>query len=225
LCIWAVKRGLLAQNPLQGLAKIDSRPQIPHRSLTDEEVVKLLNAAPEQRRLQYEAALATGFRVNELRSIRVKDLLVFGPALHLRADYSKDRKEHQQPITRELAQKLAEVAKDKPPEAPLLDIPTSKAWKLFKEDLKAAGIREETPEGKATWHSLRKVFINNVVKSGCDLKTIQTLARHSTAQLSMEVYAVQDPKRMRTAAEAAAGHIESILQRDSERKSGAEGVG
>ena len=59
------------------------------------------------------------------------------------------------------------------------------------------------------------VLINNVVKSGCDLKTIQALARHSTDQLSMEVYATADPKRLREAAETAAGHIEDILEHDS----------
>ncbi len=215
LCLWAVKRGLLAQNPLQGLAKIDIRPRVPHRVLTDEEVVKLLKVASAQHLLQYETALETGFRVNELRSVRVKELSLFGPSLYLRADYSKDRKEHHQPITRRLAKKLAAAARGKPPEAPLLDIPSSKASSLFNKDLKAAGIRKKTSDGKATWHSLRKVFINNVVKSGCDLKTIQALARHSTAQLSMEVYATADPKLLREAAETAAGHIKDILEHDS----------
>ena len=219
LCLWSIRRGYAAENPLAGLARLDIRPQEPHRPLTDSEMAALLQAAPPERRLWYETALGTGFRLNELRSLRCKDLEPFGPSIFLAADYSKDRKEHRQPITRELAEKLKALTAGRQPEDKLLNIPRGgsghdnhrDAGSLIAADYRAADVAIKTPEGKATWHSLRKAFVNAVVRSGGDLKTIMALARHSTAQLSMEVYASADPVRLREATEAAAKHIQGVM--------------
>ncbi len=208
LCRWAVKRRYLQHNPLDGLGKMDKAPRVPHRPLKPEEVAALLDAAPEPRQTWYLVALSTGFRLNELRSLRVKDLDRFGPSLFLEAPFSKDRKDHRQPISKELLGMLQVLAKGKDPEDPLLGIPGPGAHKknrydpagLLAMDCRAAGIPMKTTEGKTTWHSLRKVFVTNVVKSGADLKTCMTLARHSTASLTMEVYAADDPACVREAA-------------------------
>jgi len=138
-----------------------------------------------------------------------QDLL--SPALCLPGDFTKNRKDARQPITRELADELAVLAAGKPPGAGLLDIPSSKAWRMFKADCRRARIAPETAEGKASWHSLRKSFVNALVRSGADLKTIMELARHSSASLSMEVYATVDPRRLREAAEAAAAHVKAAV--------------
>jgi integrase len=221
LCLWSIRRGYLAENPLAGLAKFDTRPQEPHRPLTDDETAALLRTAPPERRLWYEAALGTGFRLNELRSLRCKDLDLFGPSLFLAADYSKDRKEHRQPITRELAEKLKALTAGRQSDDALLGIPRGGANRrchrdagaIIAADYRAANVAIKTPAGKATWHSLRKAFVNAVVRCGSDLKTVMTLARHSTAQLSMEVYASTDPIRLREATEAAAQHVQAAINR------------
>ncbi|MCZ7648247.1 MAG: site-specific integrase [Planctomycetota bacterium] len=143
----------------------------------------LLESAPPHRRLWYETALATGFRLNELRCLRVRDLDRFGPSLFLAADFSKDRKDHRQAITRELADQLQTLTEGKGADDRLLGIPFGPDPAAYiVTDYTAGKVNIQAPDGKATWHSLRKVFIDNVVKSGCDLKTIQALARHSTAQ-------------------------------------------
>lgn len=72
---------------------------------------------------------------------------------------------------------------------------------VWRRDLEAAGIPAQTPDGKTTWHSLRVRYINRLIESGSDLKTLQELARHSTAQLSLEVYGKRDPDRLRAAIE------------------------
>ncbi|MBI5090902.1 MAG: tyrosine-type recombinase/integrase [Candidatus Hydrogenedentes bacterium] len=212
LCLWAVRRGYLPSNPLAGLAKIDTRPRDPHRAFNENEVASLLGVAPPQRRLWYEVALATGYRVSELRALRVRDLDLSRPSLPLAADYTKNRKNARQPITQELAERLRSNNQGRPEEAPLLDIPGREAWAPLKEDLSAAGIVNQTPEGKATWHSFRKAFVNSLVRSGADLKTIMELARHSTASLSMEVYASADDARLRRAVEAATKHLDQDHQ-------------
>jgi len=206
-CLWAERRGYVPRNPLVGLAKVDSRPREPHRALTEDEAVRLLNAAPAHRQLWYETAMATGYRVSELRALRVRDLDMKGPSLPLGADFTKNRKDARQPVTRQLAERLLVLTQGAPGDAPLLGIPSSKAWKGFKADLKAAKIPVETPEGKASWHSLRKYFVNALIRSGADVKTLMELARHSSASLTMEVYASAEPKRLRDAVEAAALHI------------------
>jgi integrase len=53
-----------------------------------------------------------------------------------------------------------------------------------------------------TFHSFRVNYINGVVKSGADLKTIMALARHSSATMSMSTYAKTDAQRLRTVAES-----------------------
>lgn len=210
---WCVERGYIFRSPLAGRKlKIAAKVKTPHRQLTDEEVVKLLNASPPDRRLWYDVALQTGFRVNELRSLTVGDLDLFGPSLRLAAEHSKDRKEWRQPITRELADRLSALAKGCRREQPLLGIPGRTAGDRIADDFIAAGVKILVDGvGKATWHSLRKVFINNVVKGGNDLKTIMTLARHSTATMSMEVYAAADSSRLREAQEAAVNRVADAL--------------
>lgn len=208
---WSIRRGLLAVNPLAGLAQLDTRPEEPHRPLSDKEVAGLLNAAPLARRLWYETALATGFRVNELRCLRVRDLDLFGPTLFLAADYSKDRKDHRQPIPRDLAERLKALADGREQDARLLGIGARNAPEQIAADYTKGNVTITTTEGKATWHSLRKTYINNLVKSGTDLKTIMTLARHSTAKMTMETYAQADPTLLRNAAEAATDKVHNAV--------------
>ena len=210
LCEWAVRRRRIPANPLAQLSKIDTSPVCPHRGLTDEEVVKVLRAAPPHRRLWYETDLATGYRVGELRAVRVGDLDLFGPSLPLGAEYTKNRKDARQPITRDLADRLKALAKNKPADAPLLGIHTSKAWRVLKKDLLAAGVALETVEGRATWHSFRKYYVDFIEQAGTDMKTLLELARHSTASLSLDVYTRRRPARLRAAAEAVSQHIHEI---------------
>ncbi len=212
LCCWSVKRGLMAENPLRGLARFDTRPQVPHRSLTDEEIAALLNAATPAHRLWYETGLQTGFRLNELRCVRVKDLDPFGPSIQLAADFSKDRKDHRQFITKDLSNKLAQLATGKNSDDRLLGIPKGPDPATYiSDDFRAADIKIVTDDGKASWHSLRKVFINNVIKSGADLKTVMELARHSSATMSMDVYAKAKPELLRKAVAAAAETIDQAV--------------
>ena len=209
---WCAGRGLLPANPLAGCGKIDTRPKTPHRPLTADEIARLLEAAPPLRRLWYETALATGYRVGELRALKVRDLDRAAPALVLSGDYTKNRKPARQFISIGLCDRLVALAAGKPDDAPLLGIARSKAPKMFRDDATAAGIAKVTREGKATWHSLRKSFVNAVVQAGADVKTTMELARHSAASMTMDVYASADAQRVHAAADAAAEHLTGSLR-------------
>jgi len=215
-CNWCVTRQYLAADPLAALGAFHCAPGEPHRALTDDEVGKLLAVAPAERSLWYRVALQTGYRQKELRALKVRNLDLFGPSLPLAAEYCKDRRDARQPITRALADELARLASGKDQDAPLLDMPPKNATTTaLNADFAAAAIRRETPDGLATFHSFRVNYINAVVKSGADLKTIMTLARHSSATMSMSTYAKPDANRLRQAAEDAASNLLNVIARTS----------
>jgi integrase len=209
-CDWCVSRQYLAADPLSIITAFNCTPKNPHRELAADEIQKLLVAAPAHQALLYRVALSTGYRQNELRSLTVGCLDLFGPSLPLAAEFCKDRRDARQPITRELADELAALSKGKPANAPLLDMPKQETCGAnLDRDFSKAGIRRQTTSGNATFHSFRVNYINAVVKTGADLKTIMTLARHSSATMSMSTYAKPDAQRLR---ECAALVSESMKQ-------------
>ncbi len=133
----------------------------------------------------------------------MRNLDVFKPALRLSGDFTKNRRDAEQPITCRLSRELCALAEEKEAGAPLLGMPKAETVsENFKRDCAKARIRRLTDDGKATFHSLRVNYVNAAVESGSDLKTIMTLARHGSAQMSMETYAKPKPERLRAAVEA-----------------------
>jgi integrase len=64
-----------------------------------------------------------------------------------------------------------------------------RAAEMLRVDLEAAGIPYETKDGVCDFHSLRAVYVTELAEAGVDIKSLQTLARHSTPVLTMNVYA------------------------------------
>ena len=73
------------------------------------------------------------------------------------------------------------------PSDPLLYVPSHPARSLDK-DLKTAGIPKHAPGGKIDFHACRVAYINLVLESGARVKEAQTLARHATPEMTMNVY-------------------------------------
>ncbi len=74
------------------------------------------------------------------------------------------------------------------PDIPLLYVPSHTARELDK-DLKAANIPKVTPSGKVDFHACRVAYVSHIIEEGATVKEAQTLARHSTPLLTMNVYA------------------------------------
>ena len=70
-------------------------------------------------------------------------------------------------------------------------------------DLKAAGTEKWTREGKIDFHAIRVAYINFVFESNASAKETQTPARHSTLDLTMNVY---DPDARRAAGRCGGEH-------------------
>jgi len=188
LCEWCKQRGYLPNNPLDGLAPLDTTPKSQRRALTPDEIRRLLDIVPADRRLMYRVALATGLRKRELQHLTKAHLDPLRCGVHLDAAWTKSRKPGFSPLPRALFRALADSVADKPDTAPLVAVSTNAARRL-KKDLKAAGIPKWTPEGKIDFHSLRVTAATLAIEAGANPKELQSLLRHATPDLSMNVYA------------------------------------
>jgi integrase len=219
-CHWAVQRGYLANHPLEGLAPFDTTPKTTRRAMTPDEIADLLNIAPNHRRLLYETAFVSGLRANELRNLTIEHLDDERCGLRLDASWTKNRKQGFQPLPLALMVSLRTFAltgepgeyyeknyrrgsaKHLPPANPLLYVPSNPA-RTLDGDLEAAGIPKTNPKGKLDFHACRTAYINLVLESGMATpKEVQELARHSTIDLTMNVYGRTRDERLSAAVES-----------------------
>jgi integrase len=185
---WCVDRDYFELHPLRKLSSIDSTPVTTRRALTDKEEKALLRSAPPKRRLIYETALSTGLRANELRNITVGDVNFDLCQLHLKAEWTKNRQAGTQPLPKALLPKLEKQIEGKDENDLLFDMPTH-TGRAFNKDIEKAGIPKESPDGKVDFHALRVTFVTNLIENGASAKEAQTLARHSTPDITMNTYA------------------------------------
>jgi integrase len=217
-CDWCKQRGYLAEDPLEGLAAFDTTPQTHRRAMTIEEMTCLLNACPVHRRLLYETAFNSGLRANELRNLSVGDLDTERGGLHLDAAWTKNRKPGFQRLPEWLVErltifaesgearrqyKLSYARKDTRldmPKNPLLYVPSNTS-RAFDKDLENAKLPKHAPGGKLDFHACRTAYINLVIDSGVTVKEAQELARHSTPELTMNIYGRANEERLAAAVE------------------------
>lgn len=132
----------------------------------------------------------TGFRASELACQTPErfDLASNPPTATVPAAYTKNGREAVQPLPPVLAARLSPWLTSLPAGRPIFAMPDRTA-EMIRADLAAAGIDYETPAGVADFHSLRGVYISELVASGASVKVYQTLARHSTPSLTIGLYA------------------------------------
>ena len=225
-CDWSVQRGYLAVDPLRALAPFDTTPTTRRRALTGDEIGRLLEACAPHRRMLLETAFLSGLRANELRNLTMDDLDHAECGLRLRAQWTKNRKEGFQPLPRSLVDRLHQHAQSgeprkfyarsyarrgaqlTAPQNPLLYVPTHPAREMDL-DLKAAGIPKLAPGGKVDFHAARIAYINLVLETGVHPKEAQTLARHSTPEMTMNVYGRTRKENLSVAVEQVANEVET----------------
>ena len=226
-CDWCVQRGYLENDPLKNLVGFDTTPSRIRRAMSAEEIAQLLDVCAEERRLVYEAAFLSELRAGELRSLTISDLDTQRCGLRLRAEWTKNRKSGFQYLSRDLVDRLLAFAASgtprqlyeeayrrnykgdisKVPEQPLLYVPTHPGRSLY-QDLKKAGISKQTAQGIVDFHAARTAYINLVFEdSELTLKDAQELARHSSADLTLNVYGRARDDRMSAAIERMAKRV------------------
>jgi len=115
--------------------------------------------------------------------------------VRLVATWTKNRKPGFQPFPEAVLAYLQEAYDGMPKNQPLLQVPSHPSRSLD-IDLEVAGIRKWTDEGKVDFHSLRTTYTTLVVDSGANVKEAQSLLRHSTPELTMNVYARARSERL-----------------------------
>jgi integrase len=221
-CGWCVTRGYLLENPLAELGEIDITPKSKRRALRSEEINRLLGVAPEHRRLLYEVDILSGLRAGELRSLTKDHLDTKIGGIRLDPSWTKNRKPGFQPLPSVLLKKLETFADSgivpglyqqfyrnfAYPKNALLYVPSHPAREMD-IDLEAAGIPKITDEGKVDFHALRTTFVTLVAEAGANVKELQTMARHSTPELTANVYARTRNERLSELVEKIAENIVS----------------
>ncbi len=212
---WMVLEGRGHENPAARVGRRKGDPLRVRRALTLPEQRALVAAAESSgevacgmdgpsRGLLYRLALTTGLRWGELGSLRARsfDLGGMPPTVTVVGAYTKNRKTATLPLRPDVAALVARVLRRALPEAVLFpNKRKDKGATMLRVDLAAAGIAYQDAQGRVVdFHALRHTFITALCRSGVHPKTAQTLARHSSITLTMDVYT--QPAALETGAEA-----------------------
>ena len=178
-----------------------------------EQIAKLERLGRE-RELTYRVFLLTGLRLNELRTLTTDNLFLDDrqPCIVLNAANEKNRQGSTLPLRADLAADLRAWLNDRAeptaesgtlkfrrptatPKAaakPLFAIPAALV-KILNRDIEAAGIPKRDDRGRTVdVHALRGTFATMLSTSGVAPRTAQAALRHSSIDLTMNVYT--DPK-------------------------------
>ena len=179
----------------------------------------------QERELIYKVAVTTGLRKNELASLTIGQLDLDGdfPHVRLNAADEKNRKGNSIPLRSEVADELREWLQsvgadsrnvlsmfgrgdsDNSAAAKLFNVPDD-LCKVFERDRAVAGIAKSDDRGRTVdVHALRHTFGTMLSKAGVSPRVAQAAMRHSSIDLTMNVYT--DPRLLDVQ-----GAIESLPQ-------------
>ncbi len=183
----------------------------------------------QERELVYKLAVTTGLRKNELASLTIGqlDLDADCPHVRLNAADEKNRQGNSIPLRQDVADDLRgwvsrlfdratgladvltfrrdAVPVERPASTPLLNVPDA-FCKILDRDLKAAGIPKRDDRGRTIdVHALRHTFGTMLSMAGVAPRVAQAAMRHSSIDLTMNVYT--DPRLLDVQ-----GAVESLPQ-------------
>jgi integrase len=165
------------------------------------------------RAMLYLLAVSTGYRRSELRSLKPESFRLDDEPRWcvVGAAHTKAGRNDAQPIPSDVAQQLREWLAGKLPQTPVFpDLPVNTA-RTLRWDMKAARQQwiESVPDGEERtkressdflkpadrdgkvldFYALRGAYISRVVRSGANVKVLQSLARHADPRLTLKRYA------------------------------------
>lgn len=200
---WLVRSGRADADPVIGLTTINAAMDRRHarRPLSEDELGLLIKAARsgppilglsgEARALVYLLAVTTGLRANEIRTLTPEafDLDATPPIVTVEAAYSKRRRRDEQPVGEDVAAALRTwLDEHGEAETPVFPLP-GKTARMLRADLEAAGIPIRDGSGRVVdFHALRTTFGTRLARAGVHPKLAQDLMRHSTINLTMNLY-------------------------------------
>jgi integrase len=202
---WLVRTKRIQSNPLDAVARPSTKSgkKVKRRMLLPAEWSWLKTAAGD-RALLYETAIQTGLRANELRAIRPSDLS--DHYIQVSADHTKDGLPAKQFITSDLAARLRSLTPFA--KSQLFKMPNKYSMAdMVRADLASARSQWESRSDKTDgdaesdfllstnhsgesfdFHSLRHTCGAWLAIQGVHPKTIQSVMRHKSITLTMDVY-------------------------------------
>lgn len=185
---WAFIRGYVESNIFRRVQKIRNADNSVYvrRSLTPEEIGRLLSVSPPERSIVYFFVLNTGLRRGEVFNLRWSDLDLPRSSMVVRASISKSRKTVVLPLSSVLVQRLL-VWKSETfvSEDSFVFRSVGNHWR---SDFDHASILRSSGRFKCDFHSLRKTFCTMLAMNGVSPRVCQELARHSNYNLTSKVY-------------------------------------
>jgi integrase len=208
--------------PLDGFRRYNQAPTRIARDYAPHEFQALLRESPPLERLAYIAAAITLARFSALASRKVRDLLPTG-AIHFGRASTKGRREQTKPLPRWFYRLLQEDAEGRGMEEPLFrGLVGHYAGKTVQMRLRAAGVPIRTADGVLHFHGIKAFAVNQLFDTGADLKTVQDLAEHLDARLTLTVYGRQNARAQGAAVEAFGDRLRPMMGDD--QKSNEEGT-
>lgn len=191
---WLLHQRMAVENPLGHVQRIDTRATSGQfrRALNADELRRLLEVSPPDRRMVYLLAAYTGLRRSEMQGLRWSDVSLDGssPFVRVRANMvgNKSRKLAVLPLHPELAAALQmfRSADAAPFQTVFSQIPRVRTCR---KDLVAAEIPFLDELGRrCDLHSLRMTYGTNLTTSGASPRVVMELMRHSDIKLTMKIY-------------------------------------
>jgi len=168
------------------------------RPMTPEEL-SVLAKQGRQNALIYTLLAGTGLRLNELRNLRWSDVNLEAAELTTRAEWAKNRRQQTIPLAPHVLQALRERRLQEPDGEFVVPV-SDRLLRQFKDDLDAAKIQRRDARGHVVdLHALRHTYGTMLINSGADIKSVQTLMRHSSPVLTLGIYLHSDKGRLRNA--------------------------
>lgn len=174
----AIKWGVVRDNPVRAVKFFRENNGRLRWLSREEEAALFAHCAPRLKTLVL-AAVDTGFRAGELRSLRWQDVDFARGTVAVRSEYTKNGDPRTNPMTERLEQALREW-KAAGQAADGLVFGPERWRKSFETAKKLAGLGPDV-----VFHSLRHTYISRLVMAGVDIRTVQELAGHRTITMTM----------------------------------------
>jgi integrase/recombinase XerD len=186
---WLMRQGALEANPCQQVQKSAVSRDKLRRALSVAECRRLIQTAPEERRVCYLTLLYTGLRRAEAAALRwgYVHLDVANPHVELPGSLTKSGQPETVALVPELADALAEYrGKAKAKDAVFAGIPS---MDQFREDLAAAEIPEVDERGRrVVLHSLRHSLATMLAAAKVPPAVAMQVMRHRDIRLTLQAY-------------------------------------
>jgi site-specific recombinase XerD len=191
--------GKLSEHPGTSV-KLLQNPRQKIRFLSEEEEARLLAVCSPALRRVVQVGLLTGFRRQELASLRPEDVDRQDGTVSVAACYAKNGESRTLPVGPRLKSVLQDAVTASGSAATVLVNEHGRSWHLdtlsgqFRAACQEAGIGSLGP------HVLRHTFASRLVMAGVDLSTVRELMGHKDLQMTLR-YAHLSPQHKRTAME------------------------